>query len=327
MPPHFASPVPPGAARTYSVEIQTETAFEGLKYAPAGVGYVQITATENFTDTSRGSQIELWSTINGTNTVTQIATFNGAYANFAGQLTATNLTVTGNVTAQNFVGNVSISNLTTNNVTANNIYLPNTTINNGVVTTANIQAGYIIANTSLISGAISISNNNIYSTNTAQDINFGQLSATANINFNRVSIFNKDPYVSGNIVVSNIVTSNGHVIQGSGLYQYTTSNNATVTQLTSKSTAVTANGRTGQITTSNASLAKGTGVSFTVNNNQVISTKDVIMVCIASGGTLNSYQVCVDSISVGSFSICITNNGTGALAEALIINFAILRVN
>ena len=133
--------------------------------------------------------------------------------------------------------------------------------------------------------------------------------------------------VPGVLIAGNTTINNGISINDGGVYQYTTANNATVTQLTSKSTAVTANGRTGQITTNNASLTKGSTVSFTVNNNQVVSAKDVIMVCLASGGTLNSYQVCVDSISVGSFSICITNNGSGALAEALVINFAILRVN
>ena len=133
--------------------------------------------------------------------------------------------------------------------------------------------------------------------------------------------------VPSTLVAGNTTINNGVSINGSGLYQYTTANNSTVTQLTSKSTSVTSNGRTGQITTSNASLAKGAAVSFTVNNNQVVSNKDVIIVNIASGGTLNSYQVCVDSISVGSFTICITNNGVGALAEALVINFAIIRVN
>ncbi|COX94660.1 Uncharacterised protein [Mycobacterium tuberculosis] len=37
MPPNLAAPVPPGQARTYSVETQTLTgAMPPLKYAPAG---------------------------------------------------------------------------------------------------------------------------------------------------------------------------------------------------------------------------------------------------------------------------------------------------
>ena len=138
-------------------------------------------------------------------------TANANYANFAGTVTASNqpnitstgtlasLTVTGNVTAQNFTGNVSISNLNTNNITANNIYLPNTTVNNGIVTTANLQANYVIANTGYI-GTIAISNNNIYSSNTSQDINIGQATATANINFNRVTVFNKPVYANSSIL-------------------------------------------------------------------------------------------------------------------------------
>ena len=133
--------------------------------------------------------------------------------------------------------------------------------------------------------------------------------------------------VSGNITVSNTITSNGVTINDGGVFQYSTSNNSTVTQSTSKSTAVTCNGRTGQITTNNASLAKGATVSFTVNNNQIVSAKDVVIVNIASGGTTSSYQVSVDAVSAGSFSISLCNNGTGALAEALVINFAIIRVN
>jgi hypothetical protein len=128
------------------------------------------------------------------------------------------------------------------------------------------------------------------------------------------------------IVVNNIL-ANSISLNDAGLYQYTTSNNSTATQLTSKSTPVTCDGRTGQITTHNANLAKGDSVQFTVNNNQIVNAKDIIMVCISSGATPSSYQICVDSVSVGSFGICITNNGTGPLAESLVINFAILRVN
>jgi DNA-binding MurR/RpiR family transcriptional regulator len=116
------------------------------------------------------------------------------------------------------------------------------------------------------------------------------------------------------------------VVNDAGLFQYTTANNSTVTQATSKSTAVTCNGRTGQITTNNASLAKGATVSFTVNNAQIVSAKDVVIVNISSGATSSSYTICVDAVAIGSFSISITNNGAGPLAEALVINYAIIRV-
>jgi len=131
----------------------------------------------------------------------------------------------------------------------------------------------------------------------------------------------------GSLTVPHAIAANSISLNDGGLYQYTTANNSTVTQLTSKSTAVTCNGRTGQITTHNASLAKGDSVQFTVNNNQIVSAKDIIIVNIASGATSASYQICVDAVSIGSFGICITNTGTGPLAQALVINFAIIRVN
>jgi hypothetical protein len=131
----------------------------------------------------------------------------------------------------------------------------------------------------------------------------------------------------GSLTVPNSITANAISLNDGGVYQYTTANNSTVTQATSKSTGVTCHGRTGQITTSNASLAKGDSVQFTVTNRQIVSAKDIVVVNIASGATSASYQICVDAVSIGSFGICITNTGTGPLAEALVINFAIIRVN
>ena len=132
-------------------------------------------------------------------------------------------------------------------------------------------------------------------------------------------------------LTSNTATMNGSVVlTDSGVYQYSTSNNATVTQLTSKSTAVTCNGRTGQITTSSATLNKGTTVTFTVNNNSIISAKDVVIVNIASGATVG-YAVTVTNVTPGSFNVCINNcdgtpSGSNA-ADTLVLNFAIIRVN
>ena len=132
-------------------------------------------------------------------------------------------------------------------------------------------------------------------------------------------------------LTSNTATMNGSVVlTDGGVYQYSTSNNATVTQLTSKSTAVTCNGRTGQITTSNATLNKGTTVTFTVNNNSIISAKDVVIVNIASGATVG-YVVTVTNVTPGSFNVCINNadgtpSGSNA-ADTLVLNFAIIRVN
>ena len=54
------------------------------KYQPLGVGRIDFVATENYTDANTGSQIQFWTTPAGSNTVTQIATFNGTSVTFTG---------------------------------------------------------------------------------------------------------------------------------------------------------------------------------------------------------------------------------------------------
>lgn len=113
-----------------------------------------------------------------------------------------------------------------------------------------------------------------------------------------------------------------------GYLRYDVANsNATATQLTSKATAVTCNGRTGQITTSNSSLAKGAAVTFTVNNSFVTAATDVPFVAIQSGASIDSYSISVTRVQNGSFNITLTNNGSGALTDTLVINFAIIKVS
>jgi len=53
-------------------------------FAPLGVGRIDIVATENYTDTSRGSKIIFYNNLNGSNTPIQIATFNASEAEFYG---------------------------------------------------------------------------------------------------------------------------------------------------------------------------------------------------------------------------------------------------
>jgi hypothetical protein len=129
-----------------------------------------------------------------------------------------------------------------------------------------------------------------------------------------------------NSVIGNTSINNGVSISGGGLFQYTSANNSTVTQATSKSTGVTCNGRTGQITTNNAALAGGRSVTFTVTNNQIVSNKDVVIVNIASGATIDTYQVGATAVTPGSFNITVSNVSSTSQSDALVINFAIIRV-
>ena len=104
---------------------------------------------------------------------------------------------------------------------------------------------------------------------------------------------------------------------------YTANARGTVTQATSKSTAVTLNKSAGRITLNAASLAATTNVSFTFNNS-LISTNDVLILNVAAGATAASYNLWVDSLNAGSASITLRNTTAGALAEAVVINFALI---
>lgn len=97
-----------------------------------------------------------------------------------------------------------------------------------------------------------------------------------------------------------------------------------VTQLTSKATAVILNANKGQITMNSAALAAGAEVSFTLNNS-FISATDVVIVNIQSVGTVNSYSATVSAVSAGSCAITLSNLSTASLSQALVLNFLIIK--
>ena len=97
----------------------------------------------------------------------------------------------------------------------------------------------------------------------------------------------------------------------------------TVTQATDKSTGVTLNKSAGRITMNAASLAANTAVSFTLTNS-LISTNDAIIVNVSGGGTAAAYTTYVSSMAAGSAVLTLRNLTAGALAEAVILNFAII---
>tara|TARA_R110002126_G_scaffold6587_4_gene33836 strand:- start:1201 stop:1614 length:414 start_codon:yes stop_codon:yes gene_type:complete len=105
---------------------------------------------------------------------------------------------------------------------------------------------------------------------------------------------------------------------------YTAAAQGTVTQLTSKSTAVTLNKPAGRITMDAASLATATNATFTLNNS-FISANDTVVLTISGGqATAGSYNVFANSLAAGSVSISLRNISGGTLSEAVVINFAIL---
>jgi hypothetical protein len=58
-------------------------------YAPFGDARIDFVATENHSDTARGSRIRFWNTPNGSNVVNEIASFNGDSVTFTGTVAPT----------------------------------------------------------------------------------------------------------------------------------------------------------------------------------------------------------------------------------------------
>lgn len=104
---------------------------------------------------------------------------------------------------------------------------------------------------------------------------------------------------------------------------YASAAQGTVTQATDKSTGVTLNKSAGRITMNAASLAANTAVSFTLTNN-TISTNDAIIVNVSGGGTAAAYTTYISSMAAGSAVVTLRNLTGGALAEAVVLNFAII---
>jgi hypothetical protein len=104
---------------------------------------------------------------------------------------------------------------------------------------------------------------------------------------------------------------------------YNASAQGTVTQATSKSTGVTLNKSSGQITMNAASLAAGATVLFTLTNS-TLTAKDVLIVNVGSGGTSGAYWPYVANVAAGTAVIGVYNNTASPLAEAIVINYAVI---
>lgn len=121
------------------------------------------------------------------------------------------------------------------------------------------------------------------------------------------------------LAVTGALTSSGTAGIG-----YASGAGGAVTQATNKSTGVTLNKVTGAITMNNASLAAGAEATFTLTNSTIAAT-DVAIVNHGSAGTSGAYMVQASNFGVSSCDITVTNLSAGALGEAIVLNFAILK--
>lgn len=100
---------------------------------------------------------------------------------------------------------------------------------------------------------------------------------------------------------------------------------SSVTQLTSKSTAVTINKLTGRIVMDAASLAAGAQVGFICNNTTVLAT-DVVAANIFVNGSVDMLNYRLRWGSLANQIVFVLENVSGAArAEAVSINFVVLR--
>lgn len=97
----------------------------------------------------------------------------------------------------------------------------------------------------------------------------------------------------------------------------------TVTQATSRSTAVTLNAPAGVITTDSTAIANLGNATFTVNNSFVKADSTIILSLNTTGLSGYSIHVASESVAAGSFAIRIYN-ATGANLAAVKINFMIV---
>ena len=100
----------------------------------------------------------------------------------------------------------------------------------------------------------------------------------------------------------------------------------TVTQLTSKNTAVTLNKPTGRIIMNNAALAAGATSYFMFNNSCISVTDNILLESVAATYvSVGAYTIGVEAVGFGIAYITVKNNTAVSLSEAIQLNFAIIK--
>jgi len=130
--------------------------------------------------------------------------------------------------------------------------------------------------------------------------------------------------VSGGLAVAKVLWVGG-ATQFEGRFGYATGVGGAVTQGagTGKATAFTLSKLSGQITTDNANLAADAVVSAVWTNTEIGAT-DVVVINHVSGGTIGEYTFNV-VCGAGSATLYIANRSAGALAEALVLRYVVIK--
>lgn len=226
--------------------------------------------------------------------------------------------VTGSVTSFYSIPSTQAASFTLG--TYNHFAATNVAIGAGSTVTTQIgfNAGALVTATNNIGFRSDVTaganNYNFYTNSQAKNIFYG------NTRFGALTDAVATVDVTGSVAATTSILSTG-ATSGVG---YATGAGGTVTQITSRTTPVTINNVTGQITLVSATTTAGTFASFTVTNSAVAAT-DVVIVNFASGATADKYGLSVTAVAAGSFRIQIHNIAAVAVAEAPVINFAIIK--
>ena len=158
---------------------------------------------------------------------------------------------------------------------------------------------------------------------TFSDISTNGFAVTASgvIIFNEARTTSLDEVTIGATTAAAVTGTN---VLASTTLGYKTGSGGTVTQGTSKSTAVTLNKINGEIVMHAAALADDATAAFTLTNSTIAAT-DVVIVNVASVGTVGAYQVTVGAVAAGSCSISVLNVSGGSLSQAIKLNFAVIK--
>ena len=237
--------------------------------------------------------------INGTETITGDKTFSGTVSG----LTSSTVGL-GNVT------NESKATMFTSPTFTGIVTLPSTT---SIGTITSTELGYIDGVTSSIQTQLN---------NKANDSDVIKL--TGNQTINGVKTFSTSPIVPTPTTTGNVITMDNIIQKTAVGIGYGAGSGGTVTQLTSKTTAVTLNKPTGIITMNNAALASNTWVGFAVINSNVTAS-DTIIVNAVSGSTVMDLYEAKTSPRAGAIIIEIRHSYPASLTDAMVINFTVIK--
>jgi hypothetical protein len=161
-----------------------------LQFGNSSTGRVDIVAAENFTDTSRATNIQINTTASGAITPTVIATFSSASGlSVAGNVTGGNLLASGLINA---VGNVTGGNIVANSdVQAGNLKTTGLISATGNITGGNVLGGANVNATSLTGTTVSITGN-VISNNIQASNSITALNATVSTQL-VIPFFSSDP--------------------------------------------------------------------------------------------------------------------------------------